>query len=58
MSDAAVKLAWNAWDARSKYCLLGSLRVVIQSYLWFDFAVMLHQVLEQQSEDLASQKKK
>lgn len=52
MAIIAVQILWKAWNAPTKYCLLGSLPVMRQPYLWFNTAVPQYQILLQESDGL------
>lgn len=58
LADMAVYLAQKASDALTKSCSLQLQQVVLQPYMWLNFAVIPFQVLSHRSHCLLSLKQK
>lgn len=51
LTEIAIHLAQKTWDELITFCSLGSLRIVILPYMWFNSFVILFQVVSQQTDE-------
>lgn len=58
LTGTAVQLVQNAWDALTKSCPLGYLRLVIEPYVFFNPAVTQFYVLSQRTDGFVAVKQR